>query len=107
VVEDACNDTDFVRAITGECEAKITKKASINMTLATLFRKSKKHDKTYGLITYKKTTLAIQARVVFYSGFKVIFSKTLNPTQANLLIQSCHALVDSLAFDAHDAHVQP
>ena len=38
VVEDACNDTDFVRAITGKCEAKVAKKASSNMTLAILFR---------------------------------------------------------------------
>ena len=38
VVEDACNDTDFVRAIAGKCEAKVAKKASINMTLAALFK---------------------------------------------------------------------
>ena len=107
MVEDVSNVIDFVRIIAGKYEAKVAKKASSSMKLATLLKRSKKYVKNM-CSHYTQKNHPSHASEGGFFVFKIMLSNAyLSLTQSNLPTLSCHALVDSLAFDAHDAHVQP
>ena len=107
MVEDVSNVIDFIRIITGKCEAKAAKKALSNMTLATLLKRSKKYVKNM-CSHYTQKNHPSHASEGGFFVFKIVLSNTsLSLTQSNLLKLSCHALAGFLAFGAHCVHAQP
>lgn len=103
MVEDVGNDIDFVGVVIGKFEDKAGKKASTNITLATLLKNT---IKIFFLITHKEPPLSFK-QGWFFMYFKIVLSKAVIFTQASLLIQSCHALAGFLAFGGQSVNAQP